>query len=576
MPTSSQFPDEPGTSIGLRLRAPTIQENLASRLERETHRLFRTRLLTAAMFGALLSPLFSIVDLAAAQSWSPDLPLAAFLVLRAGITLWFVALWIWLRQATNIPVKAMDWLLFAPPAVALGYMTAATGGAASPYVAGTTLLVTARTILVPGAARSHMGVVAFLVCTYPLGLLAFAPKEPSFTVWLTDPTMLGHFCANFFPLVAIAGVGLVASDMIHAMHQRLVSARSLGRYKIKKELGRGAMGVVYLAWHRDLGRPCVIKLVNPDRTNSRGLRHRFEREARETSMLASPYTVDVFDFGITQEGQLFYVMEYLDGISLQDVLDASGSQPPQVVARWMTYVCEALAEAHHRSLIHRDLKPANLFLSRTGDGRQVVKVLDFGIARKSSPGDTDDNVPHKKRRAQHLPEDPELTAVGTVMGTPLYVAPEVLEGQPAGPASDQYSLAATAYHLITGRPVFSAPTIEALLYKTVGEQPQRPSALAPDTGISRGLDAVILRALQKSPEDRFASMEVFRQALEPFAGAPGAASIADIEKPASRSGKRRSKRSGKLGQDPDGVDTDSDLAAITDPDLSPVATPLDN
>jgi serine/threonine protein kinase len=154
-----------------------------------------------------------------------------------------------------------------------------------------------------------------------------------------------------------------------------------------------------------------------------------------------------------------------------------------------------------------------------------------------------------------------------------------LEGHPAGPASDQYSLAATAYHLITGRPVFSAPTIEALLYKTVEEQPQRPSALVPDTGISRGLDAVILRALQKSPEDRFASMEAFRQALEPFAGAPGAASIADIERPASRSGKRRSKRSkrsGKVRQDPDGEATDAELAAITDPDLSPVSTPLDN
>ncbi|GEM_PF-1356526 len=579
MPSSSQIPPEPATTTGLRLRAPTIQENLASRLSRETHRLFRTRLLTAAMFGALLSPLFGIVDVTAARSWAPDLPLAAFLVLRGGITLWFVALWVWLRQASDIPVKAMDWLLFAPPAVALGYMTAASGGAASPYVAGTTLLVTARTILVPGAAKSHLGVVTFLVGTYPLTLLAFAPKEGGFSSWLTDPDVLGHFCANFFPLVAIAGVGLVASDMIHAMHQRLVSARSLGRYKIKKELGRGAMGVVYLAWHRDLGRPCVIKLVNPQRTGSRALRRRFEREARETSMLSSPYTVDVFDFGITQEGQLFYVMEYLAGISLQDVLDASGAQPHDVVSRWMTYVCEALAEAHHRGLIHRDLKPANLFLSRTGDGRQVVKVLDFGIARKAEPGNDDPDLPRKKKRVQRLPEDPELTAVGTVMGTPLYVAPEVLEGAPAGPASDQYSLAATAYHIITGRPVFSAATIEELLYKTVEEQPERPSALVPDAGISRGLDAVLLRALQKDPRDRFASMEVFRQALEPFAGAPGAASIADIESPVEGKTGRRRRKGSKSGapvrSDPDGVATDAELAAITDPDLRPVA-PLDN
>ena len=152
----------PATTTRGRLREPTIQENLASRLSRETQTLFRTRLLTAAMFGAALSPLFGIVDLAASRSWAPDIPLAAFLVLRASITLWFAALWVWLRQADNIPVKAMDWLLFATPALALGYMTAATGGASSPYVAGTTLLVTARTILVPGAAKSHLGIVAFL------------------------------------------------------------------------------------------------------------------------------------------------------------------------------------------------------------------------------------------------------------------------------------------------------------------------------------------------------------------------------------------------------------------------------
>ena len=567
----------PATTTRGRLREPTIQENLASRLSRETQTLFRTRLLTAAMFGAALSPLFGIVDLAASRSWAPDIPLAAFLVLRASITLWFAALWVWLRQADNIPVKAMDWLLFATPALALGYMTAATGGASSPYVAGTTLLVTARTILVPGAAKSHLGIVAFLVATYPLMLLGFAPKEGGFLVWITDPDVLGHFVANLFPLVAIAGVGLVASDMIHAMHQRLVSARSLGRYKIKKELGRGAMGVVYLAWHRDLGRPCVIKLVNPERTGSLALRRRFEREARETSMLSSPYTVDVFDFGITQEGQLFYVMEYLAGTSLQDILEESGAQPHDVVARWMTYVCEALAEAHHRELVHRDLKPANLFLSRTGDGRQVVKVLDFGIARKISASDQDGGG-RKRRRAKRLPEEPELTAVGTVMGTPLYVAPEVLGGAPAGPESDQYSLAATAYHLITGRPVFSASTIEELLYKTVEQVPERPSAVVPDARVSQGLDAVLLRALAKAPADRFASMEAFRQALEPFSAAPGAASILDVGRPAPGRKMRKKRRKGAkppVRVDPEGVRTD-ELPAITDPDLNPAPTALDN
>lgn len=506
----------------------TIQENLDVRLRRETTSLFRTRLLTAAMFGAMLSPLLGVVDFLSWQSWWPSLPLPAFVVLRFGMTLWFSALWVWLRSADEIPALAMDWLIFAPPAVALGYMAAATGGAQSPYVAGITVLVTARTILVPGEAKQHLPVVTFLVLCYPLTILFFGPYAGDVMGWISDTREMGYLAANLFPLVAIAGIGLVASDMIHVMHERLVSARSLGRYKLKKELGRGAMGVVYLAWHRDLGRPCVIKVVNPERDASGALRRRFEREARETSMLRSPYTVQVFDFGITQQGQLFYVMEFLDGESLQEQLDRDGPQPFDIVCRWLAYACESLAEAHARMLIHRDIKPANLFLARTADGREVVKVLDFGIARKA---DVDgDPRPRRRRMRSRLPSDASLTAVGTIMGTPLYVAPEVLSGAPAGDRADQYSLAATGFHLLTGRPVFSGATIEELLLRTLEDPALMPSAARPDTLFPQGLDGVFLRALSKDPEERFESMEAFRQALEPFAAAPGSGTtVSDIQ-----------------------------------------------
>jgi len=508
----------------------TIHENLDLRFRRETTSLFKTRLLTAAMFGAMLSPLFMVVDFLTWKSWWPSLPLPAFVVLRFGMTLWFSALWVWLRSAEDeFPVAAMDWLIFAPPAVALGYMTAATGGAQSPYVAGITLLVTARTILVPGTARQHLPVVSFLVLTYPATVVLFGPFHGDVIGWLSDTREMGYLAANLFPLVAIAGVGLVASDMIHAMHQRLVSARSLGRYKIKKELGRGAMGVVYLAWHRDLGRPCVIKVVNPDKDASGALRRRFEREARETSMLRSPHTVQVFDFGITQQGQLFYVMEYLEGEALQESLDREGPQPFDIVCRWLSYAAESLAEAHARNLIHRDIKPANLFLARTADGRDSVKVLDFGIARKT---DDDPERPRKRRIKQNLPVDARLTAVGTIMGTPLYVAPEVLSGTHASPAADQYSLAATGFHLLTGRPVFTAATIEELLMRTIEDPALMPSQALPSANLPSGLDGIFVRALSKDPEERYPSMEAFRQALEPFAAAPGATSSV-TDQPAS-------------------------------------------
>lgn len=521
---SSQKTDTPTGRHG----PPTIQENLEARFERETSALFRTRLLTAAMFGAMLMPLFGVIDVLGANSWWPESspPLAAFLILRFAMTLWFVALWVFLRNADTFPVGAMDWLIFVPPALILGYMTAATGSAQSPYVAGTILLVSARTILVPGEARTHLPVVGFLVLSYPLTLLVFGDHPGGLAGWMSDVDQVGHMIANLFPLMTIAGVGLVGSDMIHAMHQRLISARSLGRYKIKKELGRGAMGVVYLAWHRDLDRPCVIKLINPDKDSSGALRRRFEREARETSLLRSPHTVQVFDFGITNKGQLFYVMEHLDGVSLQDMLDDEGSQPFDIVCRWMATTCESLAEAHARMLIHRDIKPANLFLARTADDREMLKVLDFGIARKLD--DESVGVPAAQNDDEspppELPEDARLTAVGTIMGTPLYVAPEVLTGAPASDRADQYSVAATGFHLLTGRPVFTALTMEELLFKTIEVAPEAPSKVLPAARLPPGLDSVLLRALKKNPEERFPSMEAFRQALEPFAAAPGATS----------------------------------------------------
>jgi serine/threonine-protein kinase len=515
-----------------------LQENLENRLEKETTTLFRTRLLTAAMFGAMLSPLFGVVDLLASRSWAPGLNLPGFLVLRFGVTLWFTALWVFLRSAPRLSVVVMDWLIFAPPSVALGYMCAATGGPRSPYVAAITLLVTTRTILVPGAAQQHLPVVSFLVLSYPISLVAFSATHDNPLAALQDPAFMGHLAANLFPLVAIAGVGLVASDMIHAMHQRLVSARSLGRYKIKKELGRGAMGVVYLAWHRDLGRPCVIKVVNPEKDESGAMRRRFEREARETSLLRSPYVVQVFDFGITQQGQLFYVMEFLEGQALQDKLDKEGPQPFDIVCRWLIYACEALAEAHARLLIHRDIKPANLYLARTADGREIVKVLDFGIARKASgedsaaPASDSSQGIRKKSLKGRLPSEAHLTAVGTIMGTPLYVAPEVLRGAPATIAADQYSLAATAFHLLTGRPVFSASTIEELLFKTIEEPAESLRSIHPDGALPEALDLIVLRALAKNPAERFENMEAFRQAIEPFAAAPHSASSLDGRAPA--------------------------------------------
>ena len=487
----------------------TIQAKLDQRFDEETSALFTARLRTVArLFGLLLlllAPMHWIGGLVEGDNGAA----VELVVLQAlvGVSGLFLPALGPLRSARP---RLLDVVLFAIPAAFLLAAQGITGGVDSPWYALYLLLVVARAGLVPGPRREHLSTLGVLVVAYPLALFLAGDT----------PLRVPPAAVQTLWLALAAGVGLLGSDMTHAMHERLVSARSMGRYKLQKELGRGAMGVVYLAWHRDLGRPCVIKFVHPEKDSSGALRHRFEREARETSLLRSPYTVQVFDFGVTPKGELYYVMEYLEGESLQDRLGKGGAQPFDLVCRWLSFACESLAEAHARGLIHRDVKPANLYLARTADGREAVKVLDFGIARKE-PTEKPEIILSNSSVAA-IPSEAELTAVGTVMGTPLYVAPEVLRGRPATPQADLYSLAATGFHLLTGRPVFTGKSIEELLRRTIKEPAPTPSDYVTSGVFPDALDRIFARALSKDPEQRHSSMESFRRALEPFAAAAGA------------------------------------------------------
>jgi len=500
-----------------------IQAKLDLRFERETQALFGARLLTSARLVALLLLCLLGVDLILAWLASGEVPLALLLSGHAGVAVFVLLLAAWLGGDGRRTGLLADLALFVPPAGVLAVSVVATGYVETPYLGayfGAYLaLVGARTALVPGPRAGHLPTLGILVALYPAVIWAGASVGYGPMGW-TGAELLGSLVAQTFLLALMGGVGLLASDMTHAMHERIISARSMGRYKIQKELGRGAMGVVYLAWHRDLGRPCVIKFVHPEKDSNGALRHRFEREARETSLLRSPYTVQVFDFGVTQKGELYYVMEHLEGESLQDRLSGSGAQPFDLVCRWLSFACESLAEAHARGLIHRDVKPANLFLARTADGRETVKVLDFGIARKEPTEQPEIILTSAGQSA--VPSSADLTAVGTVMGTPLYVAPEVLAGRSASAQADLYSLAAAGFHLLTGRPLFTGKSIEELLKRTLKEPPLAPSSFVPNAGIPEALDRIFLRALAKRPADRHSSMESFRLALEPFAAAAGA------------------------------------------------------
>ena len=293
---------------------------------------------------------------------------------------------------------------------------------------------------------------------------------------------------------ACAVAAYVGSRVVHRVGMRLKQARAIGSYELVEKIGEGGMGEVWRAKHRLLARPAAIKLIRADVLgaspggDAEAVR-RFEREAQDTAALRSVHTIDVYDFGITEDGDFYYVMELLDGISLERCVQTYGPMEPARVVYVLRQVCHSLAEAHARGLVHRDIKPANIFLCRLGPDDDFVKVLDFGLVKHAAPAAT----------------ETELTVAGNAAGTPAYMAPEVALASPdVDGRADIYSLGCVAYFLLTGQIVFTADSAIAIALAHVNDQPVPPSARSSFT-IPGRLDALILQCLAKDPGERPAS-----------------------------------------------------------------------
>lgn len=315
--------------------------------------------------------------------------------------------------------------------------------------------------------------------------------------------------ASLEALVAYAWPGNVA-ELEHVIHQAVLGCRSnlleidpgqlaegprLGSYRLRNKIGEGGMGEVWHATHELLARPAAVKLV-------RGRAHgyppdfveRFRREARATAELRSAHTVTLYDFGVTEANEFYYVMELLEGLDLRRMIDRFGSMPAERVAHLMSQACQSLGEAHARGLVHRDIKPANLFVARLGLEVDFVKVLDFGMVMRGSTGD-----------------ETGLTMAGALLGTPDYMAPEMALGaQNAVPASDIYSLGVTAYEALSGRLPFAGDSAVETLVKHVSAPPPPLDAIlgSADTE-SALLRSLVMQCLQKRPEDRPGAEELW-------------------------------------------------------------------
>jgi serine/threonine-protein kinase len=359
---------------------------------------------------------------------------------------------------------------------------------------GVAVWILAFPLVIPNTRRKVILATLAAAAMDPLGLLI----QVSTGLPSPDPRAL---VAAFAPTILAAGLGIVLSGFVFRISVEASRARDLGSYRLVEPLGSGGMGEVWRAEHVMLARPAAIKLIRTAGTGagpSREVQKRFEREARATARLSSPHTVQIYDYGTTEEGTFYYVMELLDGFDLDTLVKDFGRVPPERAIHFLRQACDSLAEAHARGLIHRDIKPANIYVCQYGIEVDFVKVLDFGLVKTVGALD---------------PADGTLTAVGTIAGTPGYMSPEMALGREVGPSADIYSLACVGYWLLTGRPVFERDTPVELLIDHARTVPPSLSERSP-VSLPAGLEETLLSCLEKEPERRPASVAELAARLE--------------------------------------------------------------
>ncbi|HYP75541.1 MAG TPA: serine/threonine-protein kinase [Polyangiaceae bacterium] len=281
----------------------------------------------------------------------------------------------------------------------------------------------------------------------------------------------------------------------------MLGTLAAGRYRILKLLGEGGMGQVYLAEHVAIEKRVALKILRAEFAAKGDIVTRFQQEAISASRIKHPNVLDVFDFGQLENGRFFLAMEFLEGNDLADELSRRRVLDAASGIRISMQMCRALAAAHANGVVHRDMKPENVFLQRTGDGEEIVKIVDFGIAQLRSK---DAEIVQTKRR---------LTRTGMIFGTPEYMAPEQAGGKHADPRSDIYSVGIIMYEMFTGAVPFTGDTFLGVLAKHLSDPTPLMTTIYPDVSVSSSLQGVIMRALEKDPTVRFQTMLDFAQAI---------------------------------------------------------------
>jgi serine/threonine-protein kinase len=356
-------------------------------------------------------------------------------------------------------------------------------------------LILAYGVLIPNTRRRSLLVVAALTAVPFAALATAAAASPTLREIDFTPVFIQSALILMFPSAIAVFAATRSATLQRRAFEAERRAEQIGQYALKRKLGEGGMGEVWLAEHALLKRPCAVKFIRPDLAAHPAMAARFAREVHAVTGLTHVNTVRVYDYGRADDGSFYYVMEYLEGPTLEELVRETGPLPPSRVVYLLRQVCGALVEAHAAGLVHRDLKPGNVIVAALGGQRDVAKLLDFGLVEDLAADAGD-----------------RLTRTGTVLGTPAYMSPEQAAGESAVDArGDVYGLGAVAFFALTGRPPFQGKTVGQLLAAHRSEPPAALTDLRPE--VPADLAAVVARCLAKDPSDRFPSVGDLARAL---------------------------------------------------------------
>jgi hypothetical protein len=413
-------------------------------------------------------------------------------------------LWLLARRG-RLSVRSLGTLDAVSIVVACGFLSIMTmndEGQILQVLLALTVTVMIRAILVPSRPRRTMvlSALAFL----PTVVVCIARHDPTALLPGFSPGYQKQYMTLNTVLWSILGTTLatIISRVTYGLRQQVAEANELGQYVLEERIGSGGMGEVWRARHRLLIRPAAIKLIRPQMSGDPELLlRRFEREARATAALKSPHTVQLYDFGATEDGRLYYVMELLDGLDLETLVRQYGPLPAERVVHILRQVCSSLQDAHVNGLVHRDIKPANVVVSRAGTTFDFAKVLDFGLVKLDTARNSEDDAV-------------ELSTEGSPGGTPAFMAPEVVLGvADTDHRVDLYALGCVGYWLLTGKLIFEGGSVVEVMFHHAHTPPPRPSTRS-ELPIPAPLEDLVMECLEKDPARRPTSAEAVSTRLD--------------------------------------------------------------